>query len=165
MLFIKEKLLYFIKKFEYLGGNRMTKIIYLSLIFLTFSNISNSSEKINLQNQIQSFSLNKRIVIFITKGKYIHFINEVDDFFKKYSCENEIRNLEYIKIVGDEVNDYIFPDKYKNKYGIWLIGYDGQVKGHSTNISLLKKIHHLIDQMPIRKREIIDIPEQNGKCN
>ena len=142
----------------------MTKIIYLSLIFLIFSNISNSSEKINLQNQIQSFSLNKRIVIFITKGKYIHFINEVDDFFKKYSCENEIRNLEYIRIVGEEVNKYVFPDKYKNKYGIWLVGYDGRVKGHSTDISLLKKIHHLIDKMPLRKKEIMDNPEQNEKC-
>ena len=142
----------------------MTKIIYLSLIFLTFSNISNSNEKINLQNQIQSFSMNKRIVIFITKGKYIHFINEVDDFFKKYSCENEIRNLEYIRIVGEEVNKYVFPDQYKNKYGIWLVGYDGQVKGHSTDISLLKKIHHLIDKMPLRKKEIMDNPEQNEKC-
>ena len=143
----------------------MIKKICLIFIFIIFSNISNSSEKIDLQKQIQSFSWNKRIVLFITKGKYIHFINEVDDFFKKYRCENEIRNLEYVKIVGDEIREYIFPDKYKNKYGIWLIGYDGQVKGHSTDISLLKKIHHLIDKMPIRKREMIDKPEYNRKCN
>ncbi len=143
----------------------MIKKICLVFIFIILSNISNSSEKIDLQKQIQSFSWNKRIVLFITKGKYIHFINEVDDFFKKYICENEIRNLEYVKIVGDEVSNYILSDKYKNKYGIWLIGYDGQVKGHSTDISLLKKIHHLIDKMPIRKKEMIDSPEQNGKCN
>jgi len=143
----------------------MIKKICLVFIFILLSNISNASKKIDLQKQIQSFSWNKRIVLFITKGKYIHFINEVDDFFKKYKCENEIRNLEFIKIVGDEVNDYIFPDKYKNKYGIWLIGYDGQVKGHSTDISLLKKIHNLIDKMPIRKREMIDSLAQNVKCN
>ena len=143
----------------------MIKKICLVFIFILLSNISNASKKIDLQKQIQSFSWNKRIVLFITKGKYIHFINEVDDFFKKYKCENEIRNLEFIKIVGDEVNDYIFPDKYKNKYGIWLIGYDGQVKGHSTDISLLKKIHNLIDKMPIRKREMIDSQAQNVKCN
>ena len=143
----------------------MIKKICLLFIFITLSSICNSSEKIDLQKQIQSFSWNKRIVLFITKGKYIHFINEVDDFFKKYRCENETRNLEYIKIVGDEVNKYIFPDKYKNKYGIWLIGYDSQVKGHSSDISLLKKIHQLIDTMPVRKKEITDNPEQNGKCN
>ena len=143
----------------------MIKKICLIFIFIILPNISNSNEKIDLQKQIQSFSWNKRIVLFITKGKYIHFINEVDDFFKKYRCENEIRNLKYVKIVGDEIRDYIFPDKYKNKYGIWLIGYDGQVKGHSTDISLLKNIHRLIDKMPIRKREMIDKPEYNRKCN
>ena len=143
----------------------MIKKICLVFIFTILPNISNSIEKIDLQKQIQSYSWNKRIVLFITKAKYIHFINEVDDFFKKYKCENEIRNLEFIKIVGDDVNDYIFPDKYKNKYGIWLIGYDGQVKGHSTDISLLKKIHNLIDKMPIRKREMIDSQAQNVKCN
>ena len=143
----------------------MIKKICLLFFFIILSSTSNSSEKIDLQKQIQSFSWNKRIILFITKGKYIHFINEVDNFFNKYRCENEIRNLEYIKIVGDEVNKYILPDKYENKYGIWLIGYDGQVKGHSTDISLLKKIHHLIDEMPIRKREMIDSPEKNGRCN
>ena len=142
----------------------MIKKICLIFIFIILSNTSNSSEKIDLQKQIQSFSWKNRIVLFITKGKYIHFINEVDDFFKKYRCENEIRNLEYIRIVGEEVNKYVFPDKYKNKYGIWLVGYDGQVKGHSTDISLLKKIHHLIDKMPLRKKEIMDNPEQNEKC-
>ena len=143
----------------------MIKKICLIFIFIILPNISNSSEKIDLQKQIQSYSWNKRIVLFITKGKYIHFINEVDNFFNKYKCENEKRNLEYIKIVGDEVNKYIFPDKYENKYGIWLIGYDGQVKGHSKDISLLKKIHDLIDKMPIRKREMIDVLDKNGRCN
>ena len=143
----------------------MIKKICLIFIFIIFSNISNSGEKIDLQKQIQSFSWKNRIVLFITKGKYIHFINEVDEFFKKHRCENKIRNLKYIKIVGNEVNDYIVPDKLKNKYGIWLIGYDGKVKGHSTDISLLKKIHHLIDKMPIRKREMIDSPEKNERCN
>ena len=155
----------FILKVKLLVGMLMIKKICLVFIFILLSNISNASKKIDLQKQIQSFSWNKRIVLFITKGKYIHFINEVDDFFKKYKCENEIRNLEFIKIVGDEVNDYIFPDKYKNKYGIWLIGYDGQVKGHSKDISLLKKIHNLIDKMPIRKREMVDSQAQNVKCN
>ncbi len=71
----------------------MIKKICLVFIFIILSNISNASEKIDLQKQIQSFSWNKRIALFITKGKYIHFINEVDEFFKKHRCENEIRNF------------------------------------------------------------------------
>ena len=124
--------------------------------------MSNSSTKINLEDYINLFSWNKRIVLFITKEKYIHFINETDDFFKKNSCENEARNLKYIRIVGDDISKYIIPDRYKNKYGIWLIGYDGGDKSYSTDTSLLKEIHNIIDTMPMRKSEIT---EQNDKCN
>ena len=67
--------------------------------------MSNSSAKINLEEYINSFSWDKRIVLLITKD--IHFINETDDFFKTNSCENEERNLKYIRIVGDDINKYI----------------------------------------------------------
>ena len=127
-----------------------------------FPTMSNSSTKINLEDYINLFSWNKRIVLFITKEKYIHFINETDDFFKTNSCENEARNLKYIRIVGDDISKYIIPDRYKNKYGIWLIGYDGGDKSYLTDTSLLKEIYNIIDTMPMRKSEI---NEQKDKCN
>ena len=124
--------------------------------------MSNSITKINLEDYISSFSWNKRIVLFITKENYIDLINETDDFFKQNSCENEARNLYYIRIVGDDINKYIIPDKYKNKYGIWLIGYDGGDKSYSNDTSLLKEVHNIIDTMPIRQSEM---NERNEKCN
>ena len=136
------------------------KVLCLLLTLLMFPIISNSSVKINLEEYINLFSWDKRIVLFITKD--IHFINETDDFFKKNSCENEERNLKYIRIVGDDINKYIVPDRYKNKYGLWLIGYDGGDKSYSNDTSLLKEIHNIIDTMPIRKSEMT---EQNEKCN
>jgi hypothetical protein len=136
------------------------KVLCLLLTLLMFPMMSNSSVKINLEEYINSFSWDKRIVLFITKD--IHFINETDDFFKTNSCENEERNLKYIRIVGDDINKYIVPDRYKNKYGLWLIGYDGGDKSYSNDTSLLKEIHNIIDTMPIRKSEMI---EQNEKCN
>ena len=136
------------------------KVLCLLLTLLMFPIISNSSVKINLEEYINLFSWDKRIVLFITKD--IHFINETDDFFKKNSCENEERNLKYIRIVGDDINKYIVPDRYKNKYGLWLIGYDGGDKSYSNDISLLKEIHNIIDTMTIRKSEMT---EQNEKCN
>ncbi len=142
----------------------MIKIFCLFFTLLIFPTLSKSNEKIILEDYIQSFSWKKRIVLLVTKNKYIHFINETDDFFKKYHCENKIRNLKYIRIVGDKINEYIFPEKYKNRYGIWLIGYDGLDKAHSTDVSLLKEIHNIIDKMPFRKKEILDNPEQNKKC-
>ena len=132
----------------------------LLLTLLMFPIMSNSNVKINLEEYINSFSWDKRIVLFITKD--IHFINETDDFFKTNSCENEERNLKYIRIVGDDINKYIVPDRYKNKYGLWLIGYDGGDKSYSNDASLLKEIHNIIDTMTIRKSEMI---EQNEKCN
>ena len=139
----------------------MIKTICL-LTLLTLPTMSNSNTKINLEKYINSFSWNKRIVLFISKEKHIHLINETDNFFKKNICKNEVRNLKYIRIVGDDVNNYIMPERYKNKYGIWLIGYDGQDKSYSNNTSLLKDIHNIIDTMPIRKNEMI---KQNEKCN
>ena len=140
----------------------MKKVLCFLLALFMFPTMGNSSTKINLQDYINSLSWKKRIVLFITKAKYVHFINETDEFFIRNNCKNEARNLKYIRIVGDEINKYIIPDRYMNKYGIWLIGYDGQDKSHSTDISLLKEIHNIIDTMPIRKKEMT---EQNEKCN
>ena len=140
----------------------MKKVLCFLLALFMFPTMGNSSTKINLQDYINSLSWKKRIVLFITKAKYVHFINETDEFFKRNNCKNEARNLKYIRIVGDEINKYIIPDRYMNKYGIWLIGYDGQDKSHSTDISLLKEIHNIIDTMPIRKSEMTD---QKEKCN
>ena len=136
------------------------KVLCLLLTLLMFPIMSNSSVKINLEEYINSFSWDKRIVLFITKD--IHFINETDDFFKTNSCENEERNLKYIRIVGDDIDKYTIPDRYKNKYGLWLIGYDGGDKSYSNDTSLLKEIHNIIDTMPIRKSEMTD---QKEKCN
>ena len=132
----------------------------LLLTLLMFPVMSNSSVKIDLEDYINSFSWDRRIVLFIAKD--IHFINETDDFFKTNSCENEERNLKYIRIVEDDFNKYIIPDRYKNKYGLWLIGYDGGDKSYSNDASLLKEIHNIIDTMPIRKSEMTD---QKEKCN
>ena len=122
--------------------------------------MSNSSVKIDLEDYINSFSWDKRIVLFITKD--IHFSNETDDFFKTNGCENEERNLKYIRIVGDDIDQYTIPERYKNKHGLWLIGYDGGDKSYSNDTSLLKEIHTIIDTMLIRKTEMT---EHNEKCN
>ena len=139
----------------------MIKVLCLLLTLLMIPSMSNSSEKINLEDYINSFSWNKRIVLLISKTKYIDLINEMDLFFKEKNCKNEARNLKYISIVGDDINKYIIPDRYTNKYGIWLIGYDGGDKSYSNDTSLLKEIHNIIDTMPVRKSEM---NEQNEKC-
>ncbi|GIS10519.1 MAG: hypothetical protein CM15mP114_13010 [Alphaproteobacteria bacterium] len=134
---------------------------FLMISFMSIS-MSYASEKIILEDYINSFAWEKRIVLFISKSKYVYFINETDNFFKKNKCENDNRNLKYIRIVGDEVKKYNISEKFKNKYGMWLIGYDGQIKSYSSDISLLKEIYNIVDKMPLRKEEII---KQKIKCN
>ena len=134
---------------------------FLMISFMSIS-ISYASEKKILEDYINSFAWEKRIVLFISKSKYVYFINETDNFFKKNKCENDNRNLKYIRIVGDEVKKYNISEKFKNKYGMWLIGYDGQIKSYSSDISLLKEIYNVVDKMPLRKEEII---KQKIKCN
>ena len=124
--------------------------------------MSYASEKKILEDYINSFAWEKRIVLFISKSKYVYFINETDNFFKKNKCENDNRNLKYIRIVGDEVKKYNISEKFKNKYGMWLIGYDAQIKSYSSDISLLKEIYNIVDKMPLRKKEIL---EQKIKCD
>ena len=134
---------------------------FLMISFMSIS-MSYASEKIILEDYINSFAWEKRIVLFISKSKYVYFINETDNFFKKNKCENDNRNLKYIRIVGDEVKKYNISEKFKNKYGMWLIGYDGQIKSYSSDISLLKEIYNVVDKMPLRKEEII---KKKIKCN
>ncbi len=134
---------------------------FLMISFMSIS-MSYASEKIIMEDYINSFAWKKRIVLFISKSKYVYFINETDNFFKKNKCENDNRNLKYIRIVGDEVKKYNISEKFKNKYGMWLIGYDGQIKSYSSDISLLKEIYNIIDKMPLRKKEILD---QKIKCD
>ena len=134
---------------------------FLMISFMSIS-MSYASEKIILEDYINSFAWEKRIVLFISKSKYVYFINETDNFFKKNRCENDNRNLKYIRIVGDEVKKYNISEKFKNKYGMWLIGYDGQIKSYSSDISLLKEIYNIVDKMPLRKKEIL---EQKIKCD
>ena len=141
---------------------KMKKILTFLMISLASISMCYASGKIILEDYINSFAWEKRIVLFISKSKYVYFINETDNFFKKNKCENDNRNLKYIRIVGDEVKKYNISEKFKNKYGMWLIGYDGQIKSYSSDISLLKEIYNVVDKMPLRKEEII---KQKIKCN
>ena len=134
---------------------------FLMISFMSIS-MSYASGKIILEDYINLFAWEKRLVLFISKSKYVYFINETDNFFRENNCENDSRNLHYVRIVGDELKKYIISEKFKNKYGMWLIGYDGQIKSYSSDISLLKDIYNIIDKMPMRKKEIL---EQKKKCD
>ena len=59
-------------------------------------------------------------------------------------------------------SNYQTPSYVNNKFGFWLVGYDGGVKLFSKEISILKNIFSTIDSMPMRKNEM---SSKTSKCN
>ena len=110
--------------------------------------------KISLHYTLEKYKWKKRILLLITKEEDTILINEVDKFFINQKCKNDERNLELLKIKKDK-NHYIKSTSYfKDKTGIWLIGYDGNIKEYTEDNTLLSNLHKLIDNMPIRKDEM-----------
>ena len=44
----------------------------------------------------------------------------------------------------------------EDKYGIWLIGYDGNIKDYTEDDKIFLGLFDLIDSMPMRRNEMID---------
>ena len=59
----------------------MIKVLCLFLILLGFPTMSNSSAKINLEDYVNSFSWDKKIVFLIIKENLINIIIKTDDVF------------------------------------------------------------------------------------
>ncbi len=107
-----------------------------------------------LDGILKGFVWEKRILLLIAKNKNDALINKVKIFFNLYRCENQDRNLKLISIIKSDLRALKIPKRFEDKFGIWLIGYDGLAKAYSENSSLLKNIHEIIDSMPIRQSEM-----------
>ena len=112
---------------------------------------------ISLSNKIEKYKWKKRILLLITKEEDAVLVNEVNKFFITHKCKNDERNLELIKFKKRNDNHKKRTSYLKGKTGIWLIGYDGNIKGYTEDNNLLLNLHNLIDSMPIRKEEMKDL--------
>ena len=133
----------------------------LLLITLTVLIMGNSNSLIFLDEILDKFEWKKRVLLLITNEEDISLIQGVDSFFKKGLCQNESRNIELYKIIGNEISKYKVPQRYLGKKGIWLIGYDGRDKAYSNDLSLLNYLYDIIDKMPIRQNEMLT---EDSKC-
>ena len=110
--------------------------------------------KNSLHNTLENYKWKKRILLLISKEESNALTNAVDKFFINQKCKNDERNLELLKIKKDDYYHIKNTNSFKDKTGIWLIGYDGNIKGYSEDYTLLSNLHHLIDNMSIRKDEM-----------
>ena len=132
---------------------------YLLIIFsllLTFVICCDEPQfnKSSLHKTIENYKWKKRILLLITKEEDTVLVNQVNKFFITHKCKNDERNLELIKIKKRNDNHKKRTSYLKGKTGIWLIGYDGNIKGYTEDNTLLSNLHKLIDNMPIRKDEM-----------
>ena len=125
-------------------------LLFTSLICCDETQFNKNSSHTTLEN----YKWKKRILLLITIEEDTVLTSEADKFFINQKCNNDERNIEFIKIKKD--NSYYIKKTrhFKDKVGIWLIGYHGNIKGYSENNTLLSNLHNLIDNMPIRKEEI-----------
>ena len=130
-------------------------VIILSLLITSgsWSDLTETSYT-SLPNKLENYKWKKRILLLITKEEDTVLANEVNKFFMTHKCKNDERNLELIKL--KKGNDYHKKIAYsfKDKTGIWLIGYDGNIKGYTEDNALLLNLHD------IRLKKIFNIRTQ-----
>ncbi len=85
-------------------------------------------------------------------------LETIDNFKSNNMCQLNDRKVRIITFIENTNPNYRAPSFMLNNTGMWLIGYDGEVKSYSTDNSLLFRILDLIDQMPIRKAELSKSP-------
>ena len=110
--------------------------------------------KNSLHNALDNYKWKKRILLLIDKEEDTVLFNKVNKFFITHKCKNDERNLELIKFKKGNNYHEKKTSYFKDKTGIWLIGYDGNIKAYTEDNALLLNLHNLIDNMPIRKEEM-----------
>ena len=112
-----------------------------------------------MAKQISKLNWEKRVVVISYEKQDDQIFTKTKKFISDNKCEIEDRNLEIIFYEKFENQNYAKPDFINNKYGIWLIGYDGMIKDSSSDDKIFLRLFNLIDSMPMRKDEMI-----NDKC-
>ena len=109
-----------------------------------------------MTKQISELNWEKRLLVISYEKQNDQIFIKTTKFISDNKCEIEDRNLEVIFIEKFENKDFTTPKFVKNKYGIWLIGYDGMVKDYSSDDKIFLRLFNLIDSMPMRKDEMIN---------
>ena len=134
----------------------MTNVFKFSILLIVTALImGKKTSLLSLDKIINDFGWEKRIILLIADPDEVNLIGGVESFFKERECENKNRNLILYKIIGDELAKYKIPKRYEARRGVWLIGYDGDEKAYSRDLSLLDQLYDLIDAMPVRQNEML----------
>ena len=125
----------------------MKYIFTILILFINFEIMAKQVSELNWKKRLLVISYqNEDDLVFIQTTKFI----------SNNTCQIVDRNLEIIFFENFKNKQYTTPDFIKDKYGIWLIGYDGNIKDYTEDDKIFLGLFDLIDSMPMRKNEIID---------
>ena len=112
-----------------------------------------------MTKQISDLNWEKRILIISYKKQSDELFTRSKKFISDNKCEIDDRNIEIIFFENYKNKEFITPKFINKKNGIWLLGYDGEIKDYSQNDKIYVRLFNLIDSMPMRKQEI-----KNDNC-
>ena len=112
-----------------------------------------------MAKQISELNWKKRLLIISYQNDGDQIFIKTTKFISNNKCEIEDRNLQIVFFKKFKNRNFKIPTFIKSKNGIWLIGYDGNVKDYSIDDSILPRLFNLIDSMPLRQNEM-----KHDKC-
>ncbi len=126
---------------------------YIFIILVLFINFE------IMAKQISELNWKKRLLVISYQNEDDLVFIQTTKFISDNTCQIVDRNLEIIFFENFKNKQYTTPDFIEDKYGIWLIGYDGNIKDYTEDDKIYLGLLDLIDSMPMRKNEMI-----NDKC-
>ena len=126
------------------------KYIVTLILLIFFMSVQSNAEKLSLS----TFMWEKRLVILSLDNSNLNFLEKTKQFIANNLCDFNDRNLEFISFQNGINKNYQTPTYIKNQNGFWLVGYDGQVKLYSKDLSFLSTFFDEIDTMPMRIDEM-----------
>ena len=123
-------------------------VFYVSFaFFIGVSFMANSSV-------LDKYAWSNRLLIVVTDKDENNLEKKVRKFFEQHVCDIDDRNLRLLHFFSDDPNVLELPSSIHHQTGVWLLGYDGNIKAHSEDGQLLHDLFEIIDTMPMRKGEM-----------
>jgi hypothetical protein len=107
-----------------------------------------------MPKQISDLNWKKRVLIISYNNQNDVLLTKTIKYISDNKCQIDDRNLEVIFFEKYKNKDFLTPKFINEKYGIWLLGYDGEIKDYSQDNKIFLRLFNLIDSMPMRKTEI-----------
>ena len=86
-----------------------------------------------MPKKISDLNWEKRILIISYNNQNDALLTKSIKYISDNKCEIDNRNLEIIFFENFKNKDFLTPKFLDKKNGIWLLGYDGEIKDYSQD--------------------------------